>query len=131
MSFAQAASIPVAFLTAHYGLNVLARIERAEHHPEASLEQARKALQMAPANELPKVDVVVALADLGRFDEALQAAVDEPRDTQVRSFMHGARAYVLFKMGRNDEAATLLEQARQELKAVQAQKAKPSRGFTH
>jgi NADPH:quinone reductase-like Zn-dependent oxidoreductase/NADP-dependent 3-hydroxy acid dehydrogenase YdfG/acyl carrier protein len=30
MSFAQAASIPVAFLTAHYGLNVLARIERGE-----------------------------------------------------------------------------------------------------
>jgi acyl transferase domain-containing protein/acyl carrier protein len=30
MSFAQAASMPVAFLTAHYGLNVLAQIERGE-----------------------------------------------------------------------------------------------------
>jgi tetratricopeptide (TPR) repeat protein len=94
---------------------VLAKVERVEGHMEASLKEARKALELSPANEYPRIDVILALSDLGRFDEAREAAAEEAVDPRVQPLITGARGYLLFKMGRTAEAASLLDQARTSL----------------
>jgi tetratricopeptide (TPR) repeat protein len=94
---------------------VLAKIGRVEGHLEDSLMVARKALELSPANEYPLVDVILALADLGRLDEAREAAAADAHNPRVQPLITGARGYVLFKMGRSSEAAALLDQARTSL----------------
>ncbi len=99
---------------------VLAKIEWVEGDLEDSVAQARKALELAPQDEFPRVDLVIALADLGLYDEALTAAGPEAKDPRVKPLLKGARGYVLFKMGRTVEAGVLLEEARRELAAPPA-----------
>jgi hypothetical protein len=98
----------------------LAKVEQLKKNYERVLAHARRALEMNAALEGSRIDVVIALTELGRFDEALEASERPARDPRIQAVLMGARGYALYQSGRVEEAQSLLDAARQALKAQAA-----------
>lgn len=96
-------------------LRLLAAVERHDRHFEASAELERRSV--ARGDELARVELVYALTDLGRGEEALvagRAHLSLPlHDAQLRA----ARAYALMHLGRTAEGQAEARAAMEEIQA--------------
>ncbi len=99
---------------------LLAKAEISRRRFGSAVTHARAALALEPADLAPTADLCLALVEDGHPQQALDETSVALPDPRTQATVKGLRAYALFRLGRNDEAAALLEEARKELSALGA-----------
>lgn len=88
--------------TSPRGLRMRSALSRREHRPLEAVDFAAQAI--AGGETRATVELVYALADASRAEEAVREAERPMPDALSAALLRGARAYALSKLGRVDEA---------------------------
>lgn len=95
---------------------MLSAIDRREGRMDSATSHARRALELGA--QKARIELIYALADAGRADEALPIADWSFEDPFTRALLQGARGYALLKLGREAEGRAEVTAAQQAIAAL-------------